>query len=205
MPGFGDAFSGLSLDRKMTADELVRAVRFAVAAEYEAVQQYTQIAEASDNPLVTKVMLEIADEERVHAGEFLRLLREIAPEEAGLYEEGGSEVEDAAGGEAKAKPRGASAWPQVGAKVTPRERTEAYYSGYAGAPECFLEPGEVAIVVSVDNPPVTGRRANFLTAAFERGGRRWTVALRRGEYDVVKDAGERAARRIARRLVAKQA
>jgi len=95
MPGFGDAFSGLSLDRKMTADELVRAVRFAVAAEYEAVQQYTQIAEASDDPLVTKVMLEVADEERVHAGEFLRLLREIAPEEADLYEEGGSEVEDA--------------------------------------------------------------------------------------------------------------
>jgi len=84
--------------------------------------------------------------------------------------------------------------------VTPIRRTEAYYSKYAGRPECFLEPGERATVVSVDVPPVTGRRGNFLTADFARGGERWTVSLWPGEYSVVGDDrnAAAAARRIAR-------
>ena len=38
MPEFGSPFSGLKNDRKLTKDELIRAIRFMVAAEYEAVQ-----------------------------------------------------------------------------------------------------------------------------------------------------------------------
>jgi rubrerythrin len=37
---------------------------------------------------------DIADEERVHAGEFLRLLRELAPDEDKFYAEGAEEVEE---------------------------------------------------------------------------------------------------------------
>jgi rubrerythrin len=37
---------------------------------------------------------DIADEERVHAGEFLRLLRELAPDEEKFYAEGATEVEE---------------------------------------------------------------------------------------------------------------
>lgn len=37
---------------------------------------------------------DIADEERVHAGEFLRLLYELEPEEAKFYAEGAEEVEE---------------------------------------------------------------------------------------------------------------
>ena len=40
-----------------------------------------------------KVLKDIADEERVHAGEFLRLLRELAPDEEEFYAEGAAEVE----------------------------------------------------------------------------------------------------------------
>jgi rubrerythrin len=40
------------------------------------------------------VLKEVADEERVHAGEFLRVLQELAPDEAKLYAEGAKEVED---------------------------------------------------------------------------------------------------------------
>ena len=36
----------------------------------------------------------IADEERVHAGEFLRLLKELAPDEEKYYSEGAEEVEE---------------------------------------------------------------------------------------------------------------
>ena len=49
MPEFGNPFSGLAADRKLTEAELVRAIRFMVAAEYEAVQLYMQLAESTDN------------------------------------------------------------------------------------------------------------------------------------------------------------
>ena len=92
MPGFGSPFSGLANDRKLTHEELVRAIRFMVAAEYEATQLYTQLAESTDNKLAVQVLKEIADEELVHAGEFLRLLHELAPNEEKLYAKGAKEV-----------------------------------------------------------------------------------------------------------------
>jgi rubrerythrin len=94
MPDFGNPFAGLKADRKLTDEELVRAVRFMVAAEYEAVQLYTQLAESTDNKLAQAVLKDIADEERVHAGEFLRLLRELAPDEEKFYADGFKEVEE---------------------------------------------------------------------------------------------------------------
>jgi len=94
MPEFGSPFSGLAHDRKLTHDELVRAIRFMVAAEYEAVQLYMQLAESIDDELSIEVLKDIADEERVHAGEFLRLLRHLAPDEEKFYAEGAEEVEE---------------------------------------------------------------------------------------------------------------
>jgi rubrerythrin len=94
MPDFGNPFSGLTKDRKLTEQELIRAIRFMVSAEYEAVQMYMQLAESIDNKLAAEVLKDIADEERVHAGEFLRLLKELAPDEEGFYAKGTKEVED---------------------------------------------------------------------------------------------------------------
>jgi len=94
MPEFGSPFSGLKEERKLTDSELVRAVRFMVAAEYEAIQMYMQLAESTDNKLAAEVLKDIADEERVHAGEFLRLLKELAPDEDAFYAEGAQEVEE---------------------------------------------------------------------------------------------------------------
>jgi len=94
MPEFCDPFSVLKNDRKLTHQELVRAIRFMVAAEYEAIQLYQQTAESSDNKLAQEVLLDIANEEKEHAGEFLRLLHELDPEEAGFYKEGAEEVEE---------------------------------------------------------------------------------------------------------------
>jgi len=94
MPEFGTPFSGLASDRKLTHEELVRAIRFMIAAEYEAIQMYMQLAESTDNKLAIEVLRDIADEERVHAGEFLRLLRELAPDEEKFYAEGAKEVEE---------------------------------------------------------------------------------------------------------------
>ncbi|ADY54491.1 Rubrerythrin [Syntrophobotulus glycolicus DSM 8271] len=94
MPDFGNPFSGLANDRKLTEQELIRAIRFMVSAEYEAIQLYMQLAESTDNKLAIEVLKDIADEERVHAGEFLRLLKELAPDEENFYLEGAEEVEE---------------------------------------------------------------------------------------------------------------
>ena len=94
MPEFGTPFSGLAKDRKITQEELVRAIRFMIAAEYEAIQLYMQLSESTDNKLAQEVLKDIADEERVHAGEFLRLLRELSPDEQKFYDEGAEEVEE---------------------------------------------------------------------------------------------------------------
>ena len=93
MAVFGSPFSGLANDRKLTDTELIRAIRFMVAAEYEATQLYMQLAESTDNKLAVAVLKDIADEERVHVGEFLRLLRELAPDEEKFYKDGAEEVE----------------------------------------------------------------------------------------------------------------
>jgi rubrerythrin len=94
MPEFCDPFSVMKGDRKLTHDELVRAIRFMIAAEYEAIQLYQQTAESTDNELAKEVLLDIADEEKEHAGEFLRLLRELDPNEEKFYKEGYEEVEE---------------------------------------------------------------------------------------------------------------
>lgn len=95
MPDFGSSLSGLASDRKLTDKELIRAIRFMIAAEYEATQMYTQLAESTDNKLAIAVLKDIAGEELVHAGEFLRLLHELAPEEKKFYAKGAKEVEEA--------------------------------------------------------------------------------------------------------------
>ncbi len=93
MPIFGSPFSGLAKDRKLADTELVRAIRFMVASEYEATQLYLQLAESTDDELAIEALKDIANEELVHAGEFLRLLYELSPDEAKFYAEGAKEVE----------------------------------------------------------------------------------------------------------------
>ena len=94
MPDFGNAFSGLAKEKKLSHSELVRAIRFMVAAEYEAAQLYTQLAESTDNQLAIDVLKDIADEEIVHVGEFLRLLKELQPDEQEFYDKGAKEVQE---------------------------------------------------------------------------------------------------------------
>ncbi len=96
MPEFGNAYKcSLAAKRKLTHSELVRAIRFMIAAEYEAIQLYEQLAESSDNCLARKVLRDVTNEEKEHVGEFLRLLRELAPDEEAFYREGIAETEQA--------------------------------------------------------------------------------------------------------------
>jgi len=94
MPDFGNPFSGNKYERNLNKEELIRALRFSIAAEYEAVQLYTQLADSTDDKKVEKVLRDVAEEEIVHAGEFLRLLIYLRPKEFGSYLEGIKETEE---------------------------------------------------------------------------------------------------------------
>lgn len=94
MPVFGSPFSGFASEHELTKEELVRAVRFLVASEYEATQLYTQLADSIDHPFAQAVLRDVATEERVHAGQFLKLLYHLAPDEEKLYEKGAKEDDE---------------------------------------------------------------------------------------------------------------
>ena len=96
MPEFLNPFSGKVPDRKLTKQELIRAVRLDLAAEHEAVHLYMAHADATDHPLAKKVFIDIANTERVHAGEFARLLQILTGDEDDLLKEGAEEVDELA-------------------------------------------------------------------------------------------------------------
>ncbi len=96
MAEFMNPFSGKVPERKLTKEELIRAIRMDLAAEEEAVHVYMAHAEAADDPLVKKVLMDIANEERVHAGEFLRLLQILTGDEDEYLREGAEEVDEMA-------------------------------------------------------------------------------------------------------------
>ncbi len=91
MPDFATAREVLGFGKRLSRQELVRALRFSIAAEYEAVQIYEQIIEAIDQPGIKGVIMDIIDEEKLHAGQFMDLLFEVDPEESKTYERGARE------------------------------------------------------------------------------------------------------------------
>jgi rubrerythrin len=114
MPQFLNPFSGVVPDRKLTHAELVRAIRQNLAAEEEATHLYEAHADATDNPLAKEVLHDIANEERVHAGEFQRLLSILLPDEDALLAQGAREVDDMAAGKEKPKAAADDDAPTVG-------------------------------------------------------------------------------------------
>jgi len=94
MPEFVNPFSGKGLQRKLTNEELIRAIRLNLAAEHEAVHAYLAHAEATSNPTAKAVLISIANEERVHAGEFARLLVILTGDEDKYQTKGAKEVNE---------------------------------------------------------------------------------------------------------------
>ena len=96
MPEFVNPFTGVVPARKLTKEELIRAIRLDIAAEEEAVHQYTAHADAADDPLARKVLIDIANEERQHIGEFQRLLQILTGDEDKFLAGGAKEVNEMA-------------------------------------------------------------------------------------------------------------
>ena len=72
-------------------------LRFGMIAELDAISFYEQMAAMTTDPGIRKVMLDIAKEEKTHAGEFQALLLKIDPQQNKELEAGRREVEELTG------------------------------------------------------------------------------------------------------------
>jgi len=75
---------------KMRDAELVR---LGLIAELDAINLYEQLAARTNNKLIKKVFLDIANEEKEHVGEFLELLKQLDKEQIKAIKDGKKEVE----------------------------------------------------------------------------------------------------------------
>ncbi len=75
---------------KMRDAELVR---LGLIAELDAINLYEQLATRTNNKLIKKVFLDIANEEKEHVGEFLELLKQLDKEQIKAIKDGKKEVE----------------------------------------------------------------------------------------------------------------
>ncbi len=94
MPEFVNPFSGVTPARPMSRRELTRALRLSLSAEEEAVHLYEALADSTDDKCVKAVLQDIADEERVHVGEFQRLLSILLEDEDSFLKAGADEVNE---------------------------------------------------------------------------------------------------------------
>ena len=69
-------------------------MRIALIAELDAISLYEQLAAMTKNETLKKILLDVAKEEKTHAGEFLALLLKLDPEQVKELEEGKKEVEE---------------------------------------------------------------------------------------------------------------
>lgn len=69
-------------------------LRLGLIAELDAISLYEQLAAATNDPDIKKVMMDVAKEEKEHVGEFQALLLERDAEQVEEMEEGKKEVEE---------------------------------------------------------------------------------------------------------------
>ena len=69
-------------------------LRVAVIAELDAISLYEQLATATDNEDIKKVLLDVAKEEKTHVGEFQTLLLKEDKQQVEELEKGKEEVEE---------------------------------------------------------------------------------------------------------------
>ena len=114
MPEFSDPFRDSAPGRTLTTQELIRAIRLDIAAEHEAVYLYMAHAEAIDHPLARRVLIDVANEEREHIGEFQRLLDILTGDESEWLAHGKAEVDEMAAGMTASGPGGGAQGPDAG-------------------------------------------------------------------------------------------
>lgn len=77
-----DPFTGLSLGRKLTDEELARAIRLDLEAELDAINLYSSHLEATEHEEAKKVLGHVIKEEKDHHALFTGLINKLDPEQA---------------------------------------------------------------------------------------------------------------------------
>jgi rubrerythrin len=72
-------------------------LRTAIIAELDAINVYEQMAARSKNPDLKIVLMDIANEEKTHMGEFLEMLLRLDPQQVEELKEGKKEIEELLG------------------------------------------------------------------------------------------------------------
>lgn len=97
MPDFANIKTVYTPAQKLSEVEILRAIKFAIASEFEAIQIYQEIMESTDNEMVKKALAEITEDEKHHAGGLYKLLTVLSPTDAAAYEHGVKETLEAIG------------------------------------------------------------------------------------------------------------
>lgn len=85
--------------KKVRKEDITKEVlRVALIAELDAVNLYEQLASAVEDENVKEVFMDVAKEEKTHAGEFMTMLLKEDKEQVKELEEGRKEVEELIGG-----------------------------------------------------------------------------------------------------------
>jgi len=84
----------ISLEKVKKEDLDKEILRIGMIAELDAVSLYEQLAAMTENDNIKKILLDIAKEEKTHAGEFQTLLLKEDKEQEKELEEGKKEVEE---------------------------------------------------------------------------------------------------------------
>lgn len=92
MPSFGDINTVYNPTKKLNKEEVIRALQFGIASEYETIQIYQQIMASTDNDAVKTVLTDLTNDEMHHAGALLKLIHILAPDVAAQYEHGADKV-----------------------------------------------------------------------------------------------------------------
>jgi rubrerythrin len=82
------------LEKDITDKEILRT---AMIAELDAISLYEQLAAMTQNKDLKAILMDIAKEEKTHAGEFQALLLKLDPEQEKELARGRKEVEDLTG------------------------------------------------------------------------------------------------------------
>ncbi len=81
-----------NVNKQMSPEELVQALRVDLAGELEAIIGYEAHAMSTSDERVKKLLYHIADEERQHVGELQQMLYILCPKEQEHTEKGRQEV-----------------------------------------------------------------------------------------------------------------
>lgn len=92
MPSFGDINTVYNPTKKLNKEEVLRALQFSIASEYETIQIYQQIMASTNNRAVKTVLSDLTHDEMHHAGALLKLIHLLDPDVAAQYEIGANKV-----------------------------------------------------------------------------------------------------------------